>query len=282
MKKIIIIGDRRKARVTKIIRELKPWLKKRVKIVAVDLTNKLKLNRTKADLVLVLGGDGAIISTARRLGSNSIPVVGINLGRFGFMAEYSLSELKESFQKILKGKLPSSKRMMIQCEVWRGRKKAGSFMSLNDVVITRGTISRMIYLRLAINKKEMTVFGADGVVVSTPVGSTAHSLSAGGPLLHPSMRALTVTPICAHTLSMRPLVIPVDQEVTLELAGESQEVVLTVDGQIFMYLHENDRVVLKASRHVFHLIGNDRRSFYDILREKLFWGGQPHSKRFTR
>ncbi|MEK7450057.1 MAG: NAD(+)/NADH kinase [Planctomycetota bacterium] len=283
MKKVIIIGDKRKTQVAKIIHELEPWLRTQVKIIGIDLVSRLKLSQAKADLIIVLGGDGAILSTARRLGHNQIPVVGVNLGKFGFLAEYSPEELKESLQKMLKsgrGGIKPAGRMMIQCEIWRGRKRAGSFIALNDVVITRGTISRMIYLRLSIDEKEMTVFGADGVVISTPVGSTAHSLSAGGPLLHPSIRALTITPICAHTLSMRPLVIPADQEINLELEAESQEVVLTVDGQIFMYLHESDRIVIKTARGVFHLLGSDRRSFYDTLREKLFWGGQPHAKRF--
>jgi len=283
MKRVIIIGDRRKERVGPAANELEALLNlHKVRIVALDLTGRMDLSRAKADLVIVLGGDGSILSTARRLAGNPVPVLGVNLGKFGFLAEYSFPELKETLKDILTKRLFVSSLMMIACEINRGNRKSGPFIALNDIVITRGSISRMVYLRLFIDGKEITVFGADGVIVSTPVGSTAYSLSAGGPLVAPEMQALTINPICAHTLSMRPLVVPDDSTIELELAdGSGQEIILTVDGQTSMYLRQSDRIALRRARSNFRLVRLGKRSFYETLRKKLHWGGQPHSQRYS-
>lgn len=282
MKRLILIGDRKKERINTAVNELQPWLnQQQVKIVATDLANRLDLSKAKADLILVLGGDGSIISTARRLNNNPIPVIGVNLGKFGFLAEYSLDELKESFKEIITKRLKTSSLMMLDCLINRGARKNGPFIALNDIVITRGSISRMVYFRLFIDGKEITVFGADGVIVSTPVGSTAYSLSAGGPLVSPETQSLIITPICAHTLSMRTLVLPPDSTIELQLAdGSGQEIILTVDGQVSMYLRQTDRITLRKSKAAFRLVRLGKRSFYETLREKLHWGGQPHSQRY--
>ncbi|MEW6026527.1 MAG: NAD(+)/NADH kinase [Planctomycetota bacterium] len=282
MKSVILIGDRKKERINTVVSELQPWLSRQaVKIAAVDLTNRLDLSKARADLIIVLGGDGSILSTARRLNNNPIPVIGVNLGKFGFLAEYSLDELKESFKQITTGRLKTSSLMMLDCLINRGNKRNGPFIALNDVVITRGSISRMVYFRLFIDGKEITVFGGDGVIVATPVGSTAYSLSAGGPLVSPETHSLIITPICAHTLSMRTLVLPPDSDIELQLAdGSGQEIILTVDGQVSMYLCQSDRIILRKSKAAFQLVRLGRRSFYETLREKLHWGGQPHSQRY--
>ena len=283
MKKVILIGDRRKERINPAVEELREWLSHQdIRVVGVDLTGRMDLRKVKADLVIVLGGDGAILSTARRLNNNPIPVLGVNMGKFGFLAEYSLADLKESLPGMLAKRLPTSSLMMIGCEIQRSNKKNGPYIALNDIVITRGSISRMVYLRLLIDRKEITVFGADGVIISTSVGSTAYSLSAGGPLVAPEMQALIINPICAHTLSMRPLVVPADSTIELELAdGSGQEIILTVDGQTSMYLHQGDRIILKKAKSTFRLVRLGKRSFYETLREKLHWGGQPHSQRYS-
>ena len=283
MKRVILIGDRKKERINTVVNQLQPWLnQQQVKIVAVDLTNRLDLSKAKADLIMVLGGDGSILATARRLNNNPIPVIGVNLGKFGFLAEYSLDELKESFKQITAGRLKTSSLMMLDCRINRGNKKDGPFIALNDIVITRGSISRMVYFRLVIDGKEITVFGADGVIISTPVGSTAYSLSAGGPLVSPETQSLIITPICAHTLSMRTLVLPPDSTIELQLAdGSGQEIILTVDGQVSMYLRQSDRITLRKSSATFRLVRLGKRSFYETLREKLHWGGQPHSQRYV-
>ena len=292
-KRVVLIGDRKKPEVARLVDELEPWLREQVNLVGIDLTGHLDLRRLKADFLIVLGGDGSILSAARRLGKNIIPVVGVNLGKFGFLANYSAEELKKSLNEALKGKHEFVPRMMLACVVLRKGKNPERFRgsALNDVVISRGSISRMIYLKLSVAGKELTVFGGDGLIIATPVGSTAHSLAAGGPILHPMLKAFLITPICAHTLTMRPLVVPTQHEITVEPvptpsvrdgAGASapgqtssrQEVVLTIDGQVFMYLHPEDRVVINAEPHMFHLIEPSGHAFYDTLREKLLWGGQ--------
>lgn len=274
--KIVVIGDRKKEKTAKVIKEIQTWLDKNTEIVGIDLVNRLDLAKVKADLIMVLGGDGSIISTARRLGKNQIPVLGINLGKFGFLASYTLGELKGALESFLKKKYKPVPRMMLECRIIRRNKQIGSFWALNDVVLTRGSISRMIYIRLLINKKMVTVFGGDGLIISTAIGSTAHSLSAGGPILHPELKVIILTPICPHTLTMRPLVVPSSELITLGLATQTEEVILTVDGQVFMSLRKNDDIVVTSAHAVFHLIEPKRRTFYDTLRKKLFWGGQPH------
>lgn len=300
MKKLMIVGDRKKERINKVVDELREWFaaytKNKIKISGVDLSGRFDLSKVKADFIVVLGGDGSILSTARRLKNNRVPVIGVNLGKFGFLAEYSLDEFKNSFAQIISG-LPRKHSkstitrqnsvsitplMMLSCEIIRNNRKNGPFIALNDMVITRGSISRMVYFRLFVDGKEITVFGADGVIISTPVGSTAYSLSAGGPIISPGMHSLIINPICAHTLSMRPLVVPANSVIELEMADSSgQETTLTVDGQISMYLRHTDKIVFKKGHNTFQLVRNPKRSFYETLREKLFWGGQPHSQRYV-
>lgn len=281
-KRVVLIGDRKKPNVAAVIGDMEGWLAQLAKITAVDMTNRLDLSKVKADLIVVLGGDGSILSVARRLGKSQIPVLGVNLGKFGFLTDYPLAELKNTLKAVLAKPLQISSRMMLQCEINRRSKKLGPFVALNDIVITRGSISRMIYLKLRVNNEDLTVFRGDGMIISTPVGSTAHSLSAGGPLVYPEMQAFILTPICPHTLSMRPLVVPNDQSIEIELVDDTgEEVILTVDGQVFMYLHPGDRVVINKARQVFHLVKKEGRTFYKTIGEKLKWGGQPHSERFS-
>lgn len=273
MRKVIILGDSRKEGVVDLIEQLKPLLKVHAKIVGEDLTGRMGLENIKADLVLVFGGDGLLLSTARRLGKNQIPVVGINVGKFGFLAELKIEELKTHFQKLLTKSLKVRERMMLDCRIIRNNKQMGNFIALNDAVVTRGTISRMLYVNLLINDKYVTTFKGDGVIISTPVGSTAHSLSSGGPVVHPDLDSFIVTSICPHSLSVRPLVIPPSHSIILEIAKKPEEIVLTVDGQIFMYLHENDKLVVTESQYRFKIVDTGIRTFYDTLVSKLNWKG---------
>lgn len=271
-KRVILIGDQNKKGVDWLVKSLTKEIKKNIQLVAVDLNNSLDLSKIHADLIIVLGGDGAILATARRLENNYIPVVGINLGKFGFLATYSSSEWQGLISHIINHKIKGSSRMMLNCKIIRKGKALKDFIALNDAVITRGAISRMIYLKLYINEKELATFGADGIIISTPVGSTAHSLAAGGPIVEPSLKSLIITPICPHTLSMRPLVIPPGEEITVEITSEAKEVVLTIDGQIFKNLRSDDRVKISSGKHSFYLVEPPHVSFYDTLREKLNWG----------
>jgi NAD+ kinase len=275
-KKIVLVGDYRKKGVSNLIHNLENWLKNevRAKNVEVDLKGKKDLSKVHADLIIVFGGDGAILSTARRLKGNHIPVAGVNLGKFGFLATYSSDELKSSLKQVVHRKIKGSLRMMLSCEVIRKGKVINEFIALNDVVVARGAISRMIYLSLSINNTEISTFGADGIIVSTPVGSTAHSLAAGGPVIYPALKSLLITPICPHTMSMRTLITLPHQEVEIGVLGEPKEVVLTIDGQVFRYLKPGDRVKVSAAKSHFYLVEPDNLSFYDTIKQKFNWGGR--------
>ncbi|MBI4833742.1 MAG: NAD(+)/NADH kinase [Planctomycetes bacterium] len=277
-KTVILTGNWKKPETKRLINSLRQWLSKKACRVEVDLNNRLSLSSKKADLVVVFGGDGSILSAARRLGENPVPVIGVNLGKLGFMAGYSPQELKRSFSRILSGNYRQSSRMMIACEVIKPGGKRKSFIALNEIIVSREASSRMLYLKLSINKNHLATFGADGLIVSTPAGSTAHSLAAGGPVIHPAVRGFILTPVCAHTLAMRPLVIPAEDAVSIGFLGESKKIVLTVDGQIFVALSPKDKVHVSVSRRVFYLIEPLHRTFYKTLTEKMLWGGRNGAK----
>lgn len=272
MKRVVVVGDGRKEIVVEGLREHRPWLEERVQLLEVDLNGNRDLAHLDADLILVFGGDGTILATARRLGGNPVPVLGVNFGKFGFLAEVPVEEFRAVFDRVVRQPLASSRRMLLACEVHRDGAKAGSFLAMNDAVVTRGTISRMVHLSLWIDGKEVAAYGGDGLIIATPVGSTAHSLSAGGPIVHPDLAAFIVTPLCAHTLSLRPLVVAAASELVVEVRKKPEETVLTIDGQVFLYLHEGDRIRMTKAANDLLLVDTGRRTYYETLREKLNWG----------
>lgn len=276
-KRVVLVGDHKKVFSNDAAKEIIPWLKKQVKKLELDFTGERDLSKLKVDLIIVLGGDGAILSTARRLRGKDTPVIGVNLGKLGFLAGYSIEELKQYLTEILQDRHLAIPRMMLLCEIFRKNKKVWTSTALNDAVISRGAISRMIYLKLTLNDTYLTTFGGDGLIIATPTGSTAHCLAAGGPLLHPELETFIIVPICAHTLSMRPLLIPPNHKIEIELEGKAQKIVLTIDGQIFRYLSQQDRVVIRASPYRFHLITPHHKPFYQTLRTKILWGEQPRA-----
>ena len=273
MKRIILTGNGSKPPITAAVSELLPWLRERAEVAAVDLTMERDLETVKADLAVILGGDGAILSTARRLGRNQIPAVGVNLGKFGFLAELLPSEFRERFGDILAGRFRISPRMMLRCTQRRGEKVVMTHLALNDVVISRGALSRLVGIVLWVDGTRITTYNGDGVIVSTPTGSTAHSLSAGGPVVDPRLEAMVVTPLCPHTLTNRPVVLP--GSLRIELCAESTpvDVGLTVDGQVYQELLAGDRVLVQRAEESFQLVDLGLRTYYDTLREKLHWGG---------
>lgn len=271
MRKVVLVGDRRKEGVAATAKELTGWLRQNNCSVTADLQDRLDLSRIKAHLIIVLGGDGSILSTARRLKNNKIPLAGVNLGRFGFLATYSPDTLRKTLGEII-NRQAGQARMLLRCTVLRQAKKISEFIALNDAVISRGINPRMIYLRLSVNDKEVTILAGDGLIVSTPVGSTAHSLAAGGPIMHPSLKSFIITPICPHTLSMRPLVIPHQSTISVEVLPNIKSAVLTLDGQVIINLKPLDRIKISADKHLLYLVEPPGYNFYDTLRDKLAWG----------
>ena len=226
----------------------------------------------RADLVVVLGGDGTMIAAARMLGQREVPVLGVNHGSLGYLTEYRVEEMIPALESILAGRYAVERRMMLEAEVFRGEERLAAERVLNDVVISKSALARIIEIETRIGGQFVNRFRADGLIVSTPTGSTAYNLSAGGPIIYPSMGALVLTPICPHTLSNRPLVVPDDVGVELTLKTDQEEVALTLDGQIGIPLEYEDRVTVRKSRTAFHLIQADTRNYFEVLRGKLRWG----------
>ncbi len=225
------------------------------------------------DLLIVIGGDGTLLSVARAVGRHSVPILGVNLGRLGFLTEVNVDELFGALEKVLSGDARIEPRMRLDVRVRRGTRELGSFLALNDAVITKTALSRMIDLDARAAGAHVTTYHADGLILSTPTGSTAYSLSAGGPLLLPGLDAIVLTPICPHSLTQRPLVIPKDTEIEIVVrSGGTNEVALTVDGQEGMSLEDQDRVIARASEHPVSIVGSPFRNHYEILHAKLRWG----------
>ena len=226
----------------------------------------------RVDLILVLGGDGTMIATARMIGDTDVPVIGVNYGGLGYLAEFRIEELFDALESILKGQYKLEKRVMLAVELFRGEEHVSGNRVLNDVVINKSALARIIEIEAYLNQQLVNSFRADGLIVSTPTGSTAYNLSAGGPVIYPSMNAIVITPICPFTLSNRPIVVPDDAEIELRLKTEQEEVALTLDGQVGFPLKVNDRVVIRKSRTTFNLVQPMNRNYFEVLRDKLRWG----------
>jgi len=222
-----------------------------------------------SDMVVVLGGDGTLLSVAHHAARAGIPVMGVNLGRLGFLTEIPVSEAVPILDRFMAGE-PGliSPRWLLE-----GRTARDVSYSLNDLVVTKGAVARMIELAIAIDGKDVATLKADGLIVSTPTGSTAYSLSAGGPILHPQVPAIVLTPICPHTLSFRPLAVPATSSISVRLLTGGEEVHLTFDGQRGGAFVRNDPVEIRKAPFELQLVTSPRRSYYDLVKEKLGWAG---------
>lgn len=241
-----------------------------VKVNVVDRGQPSKTKRiiAAADLVIVLGGDGTFLSAARYAAPYDKPVLGINLGSLGFLAEYERSDWRRAIADVLGGHAVNDQRLMLSCKL--GGKAIG--WALNDVVINKSALARMMTVDLKIDAKPVARLRADGLIVSTPVGSTAYNLSAGGPIVHPSTNVITITPICPHQLNVRPLVISPDAQIELTVRGANDEGYLTLDGQVGKPLKNNSRVVVARAAKPLKLLRRPDWRFYSTLTQKLGWG----------
>ena len=227
---------------------------------------------SQVDLMLVLGGDGTMIATARMIGDHEVPVLGINYGGLGYLAEFRIEELFTALESILSGSFAIEQRVMLAVELWRGEETVTRNRVLNDVVINKSALARIIEIEASLNTHFVNSFRADGLIVSTPTGSTAYNLSAGGPVIYPSMNAVVITPICPFTLSNRPIVVPDESVIELRLITQNEDVALTLDGQVGFPLKPEDRVVIRKSSNTFNLVQPMNRNYFDVLRDKLRWG----------
>jgi NAD+ kinase len=226
----------------------------------------------ECDLILVLGGDGTLIAAAREAAPLGIPVLPINLGSLGFLTSFTLEELYPALEETLAGHLEASERVMLTASLIRKNQVVDSQRVLNEAVITKGALARMIELELSIDGDFVCRYRADGLIVATPTGSTAYSLSAGGPIVHPAVEAIILTPICPHTLTDRPLVVGDSHNVEMRMRGSAESVYLTLDGQKGLLMESEDRVMIARAKERLKLIQPNRKSYYEILRSKLKWG----------
>jgi NAD+ kinase len=224
------------------------------------------------DLMIVLGGDGTLLSAARAIGRREIPLFPVNLGGLGFLTAITIEELYPELQRALRSEHRIGKRRLLAVDIERDGKVVASYDALNDAVLTKSALARMIDLDTHVDDQFVCVYKADGLIISTPTGSTAYSLSAGGPIIFPSVPAILLTPICPHMLTNRPVLVPETSVIRINSHGPDESVYLTIDGQVGEPLREGDTVVCRSSRHYLLLVRPPRMMFFDVLRQKLKWG----------
>ena len=258
------------------------WLRAHSINVLLDTTSATLLNEPggiqktrlaeKADVLLVLGGDGTMLNAARLAAERSIPILGVNMGGLGFLTEVRLDNLYPSLERVFANDFTLDERLMLATHVHRHGETVARGIVLNDVVISKGTLARMIELQVAIGGQFVTNLRGDGLIIGTPTGSTAYSLSAGGPIMNPALQALIVTPICPHTLTHRPLIVPGDVVIEVTLTSKDDGSMATLDGQVGVAMTQGDTAVIQASDYRTRLIRFPESHYYEVLREKLKWG----------
>ena len=225
-----------------------------------------------SQLILVLGGDGTLLSAARAIAGRQIPLFAVNLGGLGFLTAITVDNLFGELDRAFRGEHRIALRRMIHCELWRDGRMVAEYEALNDVVVNKAALARMIDLDTYVDKNFVCAFKADGLIIATPTGSTAYSLSAGGPIVFPSVAALCITPICPHMLTNRPVIVPDESEIQIVSRADHESAYLTADGQVGEPLMLNDTVLCKRSERSLHLVRPPKMLFFDVLREKLKWG----------
>ncbi len=277
--RLAIFGHLKRRKVSEVISEFMDFTEDKAEIVAncgiescsVDVLNN-------CDFAVVFGGDGSIISAARNLSKADVPMIGVNLGKLGFLAEFGVSELEQYFNDIVSGKAAIEKRMMLECKVFDSHNSSSARFSssaINDVFITSGQLHRMIELKIAVDGQPVASCVGDGLIISTPTGSTAYNLSAGGPILDSSMQAMVITPICPHSLSFRPIVIGADSRVEVFCVRLSDGTTISIDGQDSLLLQAGDVVRIDRATKAFLVVNNPLRTRWDTLAAKLSWAETP-------
>jgi NAD+ kinase len=292
--KLVIFGDPNKQGVSEAVDKFLGFAKDKARIIqySIEDLNKVGKNAPKpaendifkdCDYAIVFGGDGSIISTARSVSRVSVPVIGVNVGKLGFLAEFSVEELEKFFPSLIKGSTPIEKRMMLNCCIFnkgKSKNRVQRFCStaVNDVCITAGPPFRTIELQILVDGQPLAGCVSDGLIVSTPTGSTAYNLSAGGPILSPKIEAMVITPICPHSLSFRPIVINADSAVEVFGIRVNEGTTVSIDGQVSMRFSIDDIVRIERSCSDFLIVNNPLRNQWDTLATKLSWAGKPKYK----
>jgi NAD+ kinase len=273
--RVLVLGNAQRPGVKEEAERLLPVVREHTEVVAVDLSQELDLAGIDADICLVLGGDGAILRAARQMGYKQLPVLGVNLGKLGFLADLTPDDLLCCFAGVAKGEYRVTHHLMFECVV-EGSSPKRVFLGLNEIAIQSGPPFQMIDLDLIIDGELVSSYAGDGLILSTPIGSTAHNLSAGGPILDQELAAFAITPICPHTLTNRPVVDSADKVFTIVVRRACASTTLISDGQQLVPLAVADRVTVRRAPVRFALVKVAGRSYYQTLRDKLRWGTQPN------
>jgi NAD+ kinase len=279
--KVLVLGNASRPGVSEEADKLLPLIREHCEVALVDLYQKEDLSRVEADLTLVLGGDGAILRAARQMGYRQVPVLGVNLGKLGFLADLTPEELCHCLPRVARGEYRVTRHLMFECQVEPPGEEGQSpapelFLGLNEIVVQTGPPYHMLDLDLVIDGEPVSRYAGDGLIVSTPVGSTAHSLSAGGPILEQGLFAFVLTPICPHALTVRPVVDSAEKTYTIHVRRAGPGTMLVIDGQEHVTLAPGHRVTVRKAPVTFGLVKVPGRTYYQTLRDKLRWGTPPN------
>jgi NAD+ kinase len=282
IKKVGLILKRNDSRLAGIVADVVPWLRSRGIDVFMDQVSAERYPATEhvttpeelashVDVVTVFGGDGTFLYASRMVAAVGVPIMGVNLGSLGFLTEVTLEGLHSAFEGLIAGTYKVEERALLEVEVLREGRVLARYLALNDAVINKGALARIIEIEVTVNAQLVTLTRADGLIISTPTGSTAYSLSAGGPIVHPTLEAFIITPICPHTLTNRPVVVP-DRAVLEVVLRRGSGVMLTVDGQVGMPIVQQDSLRVRKAAVAVRIVQPAGSTFFKLLREKLKWG----------
>ena len=284
IKRIGVVGNANKGHVVENIARISDWAKGKGLEILLEKEVAVKLGTagyhggelgSQVDLVVTMGGDGTLLQAARLMRKSDVPILGVNMGTFGYLTVINLNEMFDALEGVLTGDYRTEKRMMLDVAVHDDRGESFDCSVLNDVVINRGNYSRMVDLETIVDGQYLTTYRADGLIISTPTGSTAYSLSAGGPIVFPLLNTIILNPICPHTLTNRPVILPETAVLKVKLWTREAGAIMSCDGQVTYNLKPGDAISVRKSDYVTNLIVSSRRDYLQILRSKLGWGGSP-------
>ena len=274
-RRVLIVGDRRRQGVAEGVEAHRAFLESHLTVVGIDLDEAIDLGTAEADLVLVFGGDGSILRVARRLGARSVPVLGVNYGRFGFLADVDPEDLEEGIRRWIAGDFVTAERARLRVRHMTADGLAGEWLALNDVVIGREDLGRMVDVEVDIDDRRALSCSGDGLILATATGSTAHALAAGGPLLDPTVDAVVIVPIAAHSLATRPIVLAGSHRIALGVKSSRSPGKFTVDGAPAMPMADGDTLLVEDANAPLTMVRVSGGPFYEALRGKLGWRGRP-------
>jgi len=276
-KKILIVANYSKQGVSDQIDTIEAWIAERAEVIAIIGVDKLDDTPIPpADLCIVLGGDGTILSAARALGQTNTPLLGVNMGKLGFLAEFNIEHMQKHFDDVLAGKIEPTRRIMLEASLRQNGTKIFSSLVANEVAISAGQPFRMIDLNVSRGQDNIARYLGDGLVIATPTGSTGYNMSAGGPIIEPTLDAVVISPLAAHTLSMRPILVQVNQPIVIRATRVNPGTAVMIDGQLTRQLHNEDVIEIRRAENPVQIVPHPGQDFFKTLTTKLKWGQGPH------